>query len=208
MGARAPARGSSKDRAVSTDPAQRTLLHRSSGQWHRRSSRYLDSSVLVAGRERGGDWKAFPAVSCALVLKQMLSKSFCIFIQMPLTTVRFICWAGCTLSCGLLDRNTGSCLAPPRVPLLPVMGSLQGPGPLAQSVVLLQGSAAHLLPPAAFVQQEHRLTTGSVPLQRPGWRACLQSSHSCHGTSLRDAGEAEGAGCVSDVGQAAGAQLQ
>lgn len=87
----------------------------------------------MAGRERGGDWKALPAVACALVLKQTLSKSFCIFIQIPLTTVRFICWAGSTLSCGLLDRDTGSCLAPPWVSLLPVVGSLQGPGPLAQS---------------------------------------------------------------------------
>lgn len=155
--------------------------------------------------ERRGDWKAFPEVACASVLKQMLSKRFFVFIQSPLTAVGFICWAGCIPSCGLLDRDTGSCLAHPQVPLLPGVGSLQGPGPLAQGVVLLQGSAVHLLPGHSLCpaggQAGHGLhVAGTAPtVSRVQLRGCLQGGHSCHSISLRDAGKAEGAGCISGV---------
>lgn len=146
VGAKAPTREPSKDRAVSMGPAQGILLHRSSGQGHRRSLRYLDSSVLVAGRERGGDWKAFPAVACALVLKQILSKSFCIFIQM-------------------LHSNA------------------------------LSGSSAGLAALCPVVCRTE--TLGAV------WHLPSAPSPSVGLTA-----GARGAGCVSDVGLAAGAQFQ
>lgn len=81
-----------------------------------------------------------------------------------------------------------SCLAPPRLPLLPVVGSLQGPGPLAQGVVLLQRSAAHLLPGHSFFpaggQVDHGLHVAAdcpYSVQEAAERLPAERSHSCHG---------------------------
>lgn len=97
-----------------------------------------------------------------------------------------------------------------------MVGSLQGPGPLARGVVLLQGSPPWPQHFSAGGQVDHRLCVAAgCPYSVQEWlKGCLQSSHSSHRRSLQIAGEAEGVeasvdkGCTSGVAQAAGAQLQ
>lgn len=91
-----------------------TLLHGTSGHVAQQIPEML-RQLCPGGweRERGGGWKAFSAVACDWFWKKCYPKPsaslFKFFSPLQGTAaVRFICWAGCTLPCGVLDRVAGT----------------------------------------------------------------------------------------------------
>lgn len=211
------------------DSVQGILLRRSSGQVAQQMLQIL-RQLWPGGWEREGrKWKAFPAVACALVLKKMLSKSFCIFIQIPLTTaghsscqVHLLAWLHSALwSAGQRHWDTVELLGTSLKAPFPSGGFAAGAGAFGTGCSAATGFYSHLLPGHSLFPAGGQVDGGlheaaDCPYSVQDVAERLPAGcHSCLSTSLWGAVREEGAepslnnkGCASDVAQAAGAPLQ